>query len=150
MIAGRLNWHRGERKLGNKMDLCLFDFGEGTLALTEAGSKKRASLHMVRGRDGLAEFDRGGLEALDATPRQFAERLRGENRTLKRALTDPTRFSGIGNAYSDEILHRARLSPASYLLSHQGRASVQDARRWGCWRSQAVCRHPQAAYRCAA
>ena len=74
MIAGRLNWHRGERKLGNKMDLCLFDFGEGTLALTEAGSKKRASLHMVRGRDGLAEFDRGGLEALDATPRQFAER----------------------------------------------------------------------------
>lgn len=113
MIAGRLNWHRGERKLGNKMDLCLFDFGEGTLALTEAGSKKRASLHMVRGRDGLAEFDRGGLEALDATPRQFAERLRGENRTLKRALTDPTRFSGIGNAYSDEILHRARLSPVT-------------------------------------
>jgi len=114
MIAGRLKWHPGERKLGSKIDLCLMDFGQGTLVLTEAGSKKRASLHMVRGRAGLDEFDRGGLEVMAATAAQFAERLRGENRTLKRALTDPTRFSGIGNAYSDEILHRARLSPVTW------------------------------------
>ena len=114
MIAGRLKWHPGARKLGSKIDLCLFDFAKGTLVLTEAGSKKRASLYMVKGREGLAEFDRGGLEVLEATPEQFAERLRSENRTLKRALTDPTRFSGIGNAYSDEILHRARLSPVTW------------------------------------
>lgn len=114
MIAGRLKWHPGERKLGSKIDLCLFDFAKGTMVLTEAGSKKRASLHMVKGRAGLAEFDRGGLEVLEATPVQFAQRLRSENRTLKRALTDPTRFSGIGNAYSDEILHRARLSPVTW------------------------------------
>jgi len=114
MIAGRLKWHPGQRKLGSKIDLCLFDFDKGTLVLTEAGSKKRASLHMVQGRDGLAEFDRGGLEVLEATAEQFAARLRDENRTLKRALTDPTRFSGIGNAYSDEILHRAKLSPVTW------------------------------------
>lgn len=114
MIAGRLKWHAGQRKLGSKIDLCLFDFAKGTLVLTEAGSKKRASLHMVQGRDGLADFDRGGLEVLDATPDEFAARLRDENRTLKRALTDPTRFSGIGNAYSDEILHRAQLSPVTW------------------------------------
>lgn len=114
MIAGRLKWHPGERRLGSKIDLCAFDFELGTLLLTEAGSKKRASLHVVAGREGLEEFDRGGLEVLGATPEQFAERLRDENRTLKRALTDPTRFSGIGNAYSDEILHRARLSPVTW------------------------------------
>jgi formamidopyrimidine-DNA glycosylase len=114
MIAGRLKWHPGETKLGSKLDLCLFDFAKGTLALTEAGSKKRASLYVVQGRDGLTEFDRGGLEVLEATPEQFAERLREENRTLKRALTDPSRFSGIGNAYSDEILHAARLSPVTW------------------------------------
>jgi len=114
MIAGRLKWHPGERRLGSKIDLAAFDFGKGTLLLTEAGSKKRASLHMVAGREGLDEFDRGGLEVLEATPEQFAARLRDENRTLKRALTDPTRFSGIGNAYSDEILHRARLSPVTW------------------------------------
>lgn len=114
MIAGRLKWHPGQRKLGSKLDLCLFDFGKGTLALTEAGSKKRASLHMVQGREGLAEFDRGGLEVLEASAAEFAERLRSENRTLKRALTDPTRFSGIGNAYSDEILHMAQLSPVTW------------------------------------
>lgn len=114
MIAGRLKWHPGQRKLGSKLDLCLFDFAKGTLALTEAGSKKRASLHMVQGQAGLDEFDRGGLEVLEASAEEFAARLRDENRTLKRALTDPTRFSGIGNAYSDEILHRARLSPVTW------------------------------------
>lgn len=114
MIAGRLKWHPGERRLGSRIDLCAFDFASGTLLLTEAGSKKRASLHVVEGREALAEFDRGGLEVLDAGPAEFAERLRAENRTLKRALTDPTRFSGIGNAYSDEILHRARLSPVTW------------------------------------
>ena len=114
MIAGRLKWHPGETKLASKLDLCLFDFAKGTLALTEAGSKKRASLYVVAGRDALAEFDRGGLEVLVATPEQFAKTLREENRTLKRALTDPSRFSGIGNAYSDVILHAARLSPVTW------------------------------------
>ncbi|MCK5941222.1 MAG: formamidopyrimidine-DNA glycosylase, partial [Planctomycetes bacterium] len=114
MIAGRLKWHPGERRLGSRIDLAAFDFGRGTLLLTEAGSKKRASLHVVQGEGQLEPFDRGGLEVLDASPEQFAERLRDENRTLKRALTDPTRFSGIGNAYSDEILHRARLSPVTW------------------------------------
>ena len=114
MIAGRLKWYANETKLAGKIELCLFDFASGTLSLTEAGSKKRASLYVVQGREGLAEFDRGGLEVMDASAQEFAERLRSENRTLKRALTDPTRFSGIGNAYSDEILHRARLSPVTW------------------------------------
>ncbi|MFK7742593.1 MAG: Fpg/Nei family DNA glycosylase [Planctomycetota bacterium] len=114
MIAGRLKWHPGERRLGSRIDLAAFDFAKGTLLLTEAGSKKRASLHVVHGREALAAFDRGGLEVEGATAAQFAEQLRGENRTLKRALTDPTRFSGIGNAYSDEMLHRARLSPVTW------------------------------------
>tara|TARA_R110002096_G_scaffold12852_2_gene45814 strand:- start:485 stop:1390 length:906 start_codon:yes stop_codon:yes gene_type:complete len=114
MIAGRLKWYPGETKLAGKIELCLMDFQQGTLVLTESGSKKRASLHVVQGRAGLSEFDRGGLEVLEATPAAFAERLRLENRTLKRALTDPRLFSGIGNAYSDEILHRARLSPVTW------------------------------------
>ena len=112
MIAGRLRWHPPGRAIGGKIDLAAFDFGPGTVVLTEAGSKKRASLFVVHGRDGLAEFDRGGLEVMTATPAQFAAALRRENRTLKRALCDPGLFSGIGNAYSDEILHKARLSPA--------------------------------------
>ncbi|MBL9078031.1 MAG: formamidopyrimidine-DNA glycosylase [Planctomycetes bacterium] len=112
MIAGRLQWYPRERKLGARIDLAAFDFAPGTLVLTEAGSKKRASLHLVRGRDALRQFDRGGLEVDGATPLQFAATLRRENRTVKRALCDPTLFAGIGNAYSDEILHRARLSPA--------------------------------------
>jgi len=111
MIAGRLRWYARERKLGGRVDLAAFDFATGTLVLTEAGTKKRASLHVVEGRSGLTAFDRGGLEVLGASPAAFATVLRRENRTLKRALTDPTLFSGIGNAYSDEILHRARLSP---------------------------------------
>lgn len=113
MIAGRLRFWPKERKLGGKMDLAAFDFPSGTLVLTEASPKKRASLHVVQGRDALQQFDRGGLEVEGASREQFAAVLRRENRTLKRALTDPTLFAGIGNAYSDEILHAARLSPVT-------------------------------------
>jgi formamidopyrimidine-DNA glycosylase len=111
MIAGRLRWRARGAKLAGKLSLAAFDFPSGTLLLTEAGSKKRASIHIVEGDDNLAEFDRGGLEVLDADLPAFAARLTSANHTLKRALTDPRLFSGIGNAYSDEILHRARLSP---------------------------------------
>jgi formamidopyrimidine-DNA glycosylase len=111
MIAGRLRWAAAGAKAPGKIGLAAFDFENGTLLLTEAGSKRRASLHLVAGASGLALFERGGLEPLDATGEEFAARLRLENHTLKRALTDPRLFSGIGNAYSDEILHRARLSP---------------------------------------
>jgi formamidopyrimidine-DNA glycosylase len=111
MIAGRLRWQARGSKLPGKLALAAFDFDAGTLVLTEAGSKRRASLHAVRGRAALAEHDPGGLEVLAADLVEFQRVLRSENHTLKRALTDPRLFSGIGNAYSDEILHRARLSP---------------------------------------
>ncbi|MEP6491931.1 MAG: DNA-formamidopyrimidine glycosylase family protein [bacterium] len=110
MIAGRLHWKKHGTKI-LKRDLAVFEFPTGILTLTEAGTKRRASLYLVRGEAGLVEFARGGLEVLDATAEQFAERLRSENHTVKRSLTDPRLFSGIGNAYSDEILHRARMSP---------------------------------------
>ena len=113
MIAGRLRFWPKEKKLGGRIDVAAFDFAPGTLVLTEASPKKRASLHVVRGRDALKQFDRGGLEVFGATPAQFATALRAENRTLKRAMTDPTVLSGIGNAYSDEILHAAKLSPVT-------------------------------------
>ncbi|HVS66766.1 MAG TPA: DNA-formamidopyrimidine glycosylase family protein [Thermoanaerobaculia bacterium] len=118
MIAGRLQWHdvSDRPKLtpgrGAKNRLAAFDFTSGTLLLTEAGSKKRASLHVARGA--LDEHDRGGLEPVGSKLEAFTERLRGENHTLKRSLTDPRLFSGIGNAYSDEILYRARLSPLQW------------------------------------
>jgi formamidopyrimidine-DNA glycosylase len=111
MIAGRLRWHETGGKPPGKIALALFEFPTGTLVLTEAGTTRRASVHLVSGETGLEPFTRGGLEVLDADERRFAERLRSESHTLKRALTDPRIFSGIGNAYSDEILHRARLSP---------------------------------------
>ena len=111
MIAGRLRWKKRGDKLPAKVGLAAFDFPTGTLVFTEASPKKRASLHLVAGRAGLVEFDRGGLDVLAATAAQFAERLRSERHTIKRALTDPTLFDGIGNAYSDEILHAAKLSP---------------------------------------
>jgi formamidopyrimidine-DNA glycosylase len=112
MIAGRLHWKESVTNLKARTSLAAFDFQEGTLLLTEAGSKKRASLHLVRGEEAVAEHGRGGLEVLDADFADFRAALTRENHTLKRALTDPRLFSGIGNAYSDEILHRARLSPA--------------------------------------
>jgi len=111
MIAGRLKWGTKGMKVPGRIGLAAFDFESGTLLLTEAGTKKRASLHLVCGAMGLEPFHRGGLEVLGADGAAFAAALRRENHTLKRALTDPRLFSGIGNAYSDEILHRARLSP---------------------------------------
>ncbi|MDB4917946.1 MAG: Formamidopyrimidine-DNA glycosylase catalytic domain protein [Gemmatimonadetes bacterium] len=113
MIAGRFRWFGANerKKIPGRIALADFEFPTGSLILTEAGTKRRASLHVIRGRAALAQFDRGGLEVLDATCEQFAERLARENHTLKRSLADPRLFSGIGNAYSDEILHRARLSP---------------------------------------
>jgi formamidopyrimidine-DNA glycosylase len=111
MIAGRLRWLAVGAKPPGKISLASFEFADGQLVLTEAGSKRRASLHLVRGAGALAAFDRGGLEPLDIDVAAFGARLRSENHTLKRALTDPRLFSGIGNAYSDEILHRAQLSP---------------------------------------
>lgn len=111
MIAGRLHWKPAGSKVAGKISLAAFDFAEGTLLLTEAGTKKRASLHAVRGEAALAAHDPGGVEPLTATREAFAGALRRHNRTLKRALTDPATLAGIGNAYSDEILWRARLSP---------------------------------------
>jgi len=111
MIAGRLRWREGGKTIGGKLAQAAFDFERGTLYLTEAGSKRRASLHVVQGAESLAQFDRGGLEVLDADLADFAARLRIENHTVKRSLTDPRLFSGIGNSYSDEILHRAKMSP---------------------------------------
>jgi formamidopyrimidine-DNA glycosylase len=112
MIAGRLRWRAQAVKLPPKGSiLAKLVFANGVLVLTEAGTTRRASMHLVRGEDALRQFDRGGLEVLSASLAEFATRLRSENHTLKRALADPRLFSGIGNAYSDEILHRARLSP---------------------------------------
>ena len=111
MIAGRLRWREHGKTIAGKLAQASFDFDTGTLYLTEAGSKRRASIHVVDGAASLGQFDRGGLEVLDADFGDFATRLRSENHTLKRSLTDPRLFSGIGNAYSDEILHRAKLSP---------------------------------------
>jgi formamidopyrimidine-DNA glycosylase len=114
MIAGRLHWKARGASVARKVGLAAFDFPNGALTLTEAGSKKRASLHVVRGEEALAGLHRGGLEVMDSALREFSDALRRENHTLKRALTDPRLFSGIGNAYSDEILHRARLSPMQW------------------------------------
>jgi len=111
MIAGRLRWRERGKAIPGKVGLAAFDFPTGTLLLTEQGAKRQASIHLLRGTAGLAEFDRGGLEVLASDLPSFAIRLTAENHTLKRALTDPTIFSGIGNAYSDEILHAAKLSP---------------------------------------
>jgi formamidopyrimidine-DNA glycosylase len=111
MIAGRFRWRAAGAKPPGKVGLAAFDFPAGTLLLTEAGSKKRASLHVVEGEAALAGHDPGGLEVLEADLDAFRSALAAENRTLKRALTDPRILSGIGNAYSDEILHAARLSP---------------------------------------
>ncbi len=125
MIAGRLQWRAGPFKVARRRTLAVFRFDSGALILTEAGTTRRASLHLARGEAALAAFDRGGLEVLEADAAAFAARLRSESHTLKRALADPRLFSGIGNAYSDEILHRARLSP----LLLTGRISDEQAAR---------------------
>ena len=133
MIAGRLRWRAPGQKpgIGPKLLLASFEFAHGTLLFTEASSKKRASIQLVRGAAALKALDPGGLEPLDATLEQFREALTGENHTVKRSLTDPHVFSGIGNAYSDEILHAAKLSPLKLTrsLSDQELARLFDATR---------------------
>jgi len=137
MIAGRLRWRERGFKVPGKVGLAAFDFPTGTLLFTEAGSKRQASVHIVRGEGALAAHDRGGLEVLEADLPVFAGRLLAENHTLKRALTDPHIFSGIGNAYSDEILHAARLSPMKLTSSlgdeevrHLYEATQKTLRHW--------------------
>jgi formamidopyrimidine-DNA glycosylase len=125
MIAGRLHWRAVGAKLGGKYNLAAFDFDDGTLLLTEAGAKRRAALYVVRGEEELAQHNPGGLEIFAATGDEFVAALRSQNHTLKRALADPRLFSGIGNAYSDEILHRAQLSP----LALTQKLSDDDANR---------------------
>lgn len=117
MIAGRLHWRAPGAKLGGRQNLAAFDFPNGSLVLTEAGAKHRASLHVLRGEDALAALNPGGIDVLSSDLATFRQALTAENRTLKRALTDPRILSGIGNAYSDEILHAARLSPVA--LTHK-------------------------------
>lgn len=131
MIAGRLHWHPKGAKPPARRGLAAFDFENGTLVLTEAGTKRRASLHVVAGEAALAAHDRGGIEPLACTLAEFRTALTAENHTLKRALTDPRLFSGIGNAYSDEILHRAQLSPVALTqrLDDEQIARLYDATR---------------------
>jgi len=131
MIAGRFRWRDRGAKVPGKLGLAAFDFTRGTLLLTEASTRKRASIHLVRGEAALAAFDAGGLEVLDARLAEFRAALARERHTIKRSLTDPHLFSGIGNAYSDEILHRARLSPVamSDRLSDEEIARLYEATR---------------------
>jgi formamidopyrimidine-DNA glycosylase len=131
MIAGRLRWREAGAAIPGKVGLAAFDFPAGTVIFTEAGSKRQASIHLVRGEAALAALDPQGLEVLSTDLPTFAARLRQENHTLKRALTDPHIFSGIGNAYSDEILHAARLSPMKTVaaLSEEEVARVFEATR---------------------
>jgi len=113
MIAGRLHWRSPQAKLSGRQNLAAFDFPKGSLVLTEAGTKRRASLHVLRGEEGLRSVDPGGVDVLTSDFNSFRAALTAENRTLKRSLTDPRILSGIGNAYSDEILHAAQLSPVA-------------------------------------
>lgn len=131
MIAGRLHWHDSPPPLGAKNRVAAFDFEHGSLLVSEAGTKKRASLHVAAGEAGLGELDPGGTEPLECSYAEFVDTLTRENHTLKRALTDPRLFSGIGNAYSDEILHAARLSPValSESLDEDARRRLFDATR---------------------
>ena len=137
MIAGRLHWKPNGAALARRVGLAAFDFDHGTLTLTEAATRQRASLHVVGGEADLAALDPGGLEVLGSTLRAFRARLRAEDHTLKRSLTDPRLFSGIGNAYSDEILHAARLSPLQHSVNLSDaetarlwRATKETMRRW--------------------
>jgi formamidopyrimidine-DNA glycosylase len=137
MIAGRLRWKPPGGKPPGKPALAAFTFQTGVLVLTEAGSKRRASIHLVEDEGGLSQFERGGLEVLDGSAAEFADRLRRERHTLKRSLTDPRLFSGIGNAYSDEILHRAKLSPLAMSdrlddesVARLHRATVEVLEEW--------------------
>ena len=133
MIAGRLHWFARGAVISKRVALARLEFTNGLLTLTEAGTKRRASLHLIQGEDELALQDPGGIEIMQSSLAQFSKRLRSENHTLKRALTDPRLFSGIGNAYSDEILHAARLSPV-LLTSRLEEAAV--ARLYAATRDQ--------------
>ena len=137
MIAGRFRWRKRGAKVPGRIGLAAFDFPDGSLLMTEASSKKRASLHVVRGEKSLAKHDPGGLEVLRSGVAEFAERLRLENHTLKRSLTSPRLFLGIGNAFSDEILHAAGLSPLKWTsrLSNEEverlhRNTIDTLERW--------------------
>jgi len=125
MVSGRLEWRKAGHKIPARKGLAALDFGNGSLLIAEASTKKRASLHLVRGREALRAFDRGGLEVLEATSEAFREAVKAENHTLRRTLIDPSILSGIGNAYSDEILHRAGLSP---ILQTKNMTNEQVAR----------------------
>ncbi|MEW6323368.1 MAG: DNA-formamidopyrimidine glycosylase family protein [Acidobacteriota bacterium] len=142
MIAGRFRWNARGAAVPRRLGLAAFDFPSGTLLLTEAGRTRRASLHVVRGEAGLAVLDPGGLEVLDADAATFAAALRRHSHTLKRALTDPRIVSGIGNAYSDEILHEARLSPTQLTrnLSDEDAARLHAAavRTLTAWRARLI------------
>ena len=131
MIAGRLHWKAAGAKVPGKVGLAAFDFSTGTLTLTEAGTKKRAAIHLLKGEEALAALDAGGIDPLACTADAFSAAITRENHTLKRALTDPHILSGIGNAYSDEILHRARLSPVrqARALSDGEHARLYEATR---------------------
>jgi formamidopyrimidine-DNA glycosylase len=131
MIAGRLHWKPPKARLAGRQNLAAFDFANGTLTLTEAGSQRRAALHMAMGEEGLRSLDPGGIDIFDADLAAFTQALTTENHTLKRALTDPRTFSGIGNAYSDEILHAARLSPIAQTkkLTTEERQRLYEATR---------------------
>src|SRR5213079_3503720 len=131
MIAGRMHWKAAGARPPGRIGVAAFDFTTGTLVMTETGTKKRAAIHLVRGEAALAEHDPGGLEPLTASLEEFRAALTTESHTLKRALTDPTIFSGIGNAYGDEILHRARLSPVKLTraLSEDELARLFEATR---------------------
>ena len=131
MIAGRLHWKAAGAKLPGKVGLAALDFSTGTLTLTEAGTKRRAAIHLVKGEQGLADLDAGGIDPLACDEEQFSAAITRENHTLKRALTDPHILSGIGNAYSDEILHRAKLSPVrqTRALSDGEHARLYEATR---------------------
>jgi len=137
MIAGRLRWRDRGAAIPGKVGLAAFDFPDGTAMLTEQGSKRQASIHLIEGAENLASLDPGGLEVIGSTLPEFAERLTRENHTLKRALTDPHIFSGIGNAYSDEILHAARMSPMTLTSSLRDTdiarlhdATIRTLERW--------------------
>jgi formamidopyrimidine-DNA glycosylase len=151
MIAGRLHWKKPGAPLGGRISLAAFDFSAGSLVLTEASSRKRASLYVVAGEEELGLHDRGGLEPLDCTYAEFKARLLLENRTLKRALTSPHLFSGIGNAYSDEILHAAGLSPVTLTsrlsapeIRKLHRATQTTLRQWiGRLRAESVDSFPE-------
>ena len=142
MVAGRLRWREPGAKVPGRIGLAAFDWPQGTVVLTEAGTKKRASLHVVAGEEGLEAHDRGGAEPLELTTDEFVEVMRSENRTLKRALTDQRLLSGIGNAFSDEVLHAARLSPVrrTRQLEDEELARLHDAIRdvLGGWRDRLV------------